>query len=73
MALKIQLGDMVGITDPHTKVEKIYDILAFRQNPKDRSQWQIQLRNVRGTKKFWEPATILYSSIARQIIPIHRR
>lgn len=68
MALTIKLGDRFGVHEPYgDKKEKIYEIIAFRQNPKKKSEWQIQIRNVRGTKKSWVHANFLYSPVVRHI------
>jgi len=68
MVLNIKLGDRFGVHEPYgEKREKIYEIIAFRQDPKDKSEWQVQVRNVRGTKKSWVRANFLYSSIVRHI------
>lgn len=77
MSIHVQIGDLIEETKQCGG--RTLEVLALKQGHWYRNQhhdgWHMQLRNIRGTKKYWVPVTILENPviIARHYQPLHRR
>ena len=76
MSLTVTVGDLLEETEKFGG--RTYEVLAIKKGHhyknKYNADWQMQLRNIRGTKKFWLPISVINSpAIARHYKPLHRR
>lgn len=77
MALTVKVGDLLEETERCGG--RTLEVLALKKGHRYKNRynegWQMQVRNIRGTKKFWVPVETLYSPaiFARHYQPIHRR
>lgn len=77
MSLTVSVGDLLEETEKLGG--RTYEVLAIKKGHhyknKYNPDWQMQIRNLRGTKKIWVPISTIYSPaiFARHYKPLHRR